>query len=315
MRSRRDALISGATRLAAVPLLRWIGSVSAQRRCRSLVLVYHRVTMRPRSDVDVVPSVSPSTLRAHLDALQALATIVPVSTLLASHDRDRLRIAITFDDDDVAHVDHALPVLTAAGVSATFFLSGRALNHLPDYWWSDLERALAVHGVHAVATALGVTGGVAEIAAACEDPRVAERLSIMNVGPPRRQLGASDIADLVRAGMTIGFHTLHHRVLPTLSDDGLKTALTIGRDALEAVAGRPIDYIAYPHGRANVRVVRAAAASGYRAGFVAGGRAMSRTADRLLIPRWEPGPIATAQLSAEALLRLHAPVRSHATEP
>jgi peptidoglycan/xylan/chitin deacetylase (PgdA/CDA1 family) len=315
MRSRRDVLMSGMTRLAAVPALRWVGVVTAQRRHRSLVLVYHRVQPRPRSVLDVVPSVSPSTLRAHLDTLREFADIVPVSRLLSSPDRDRLRIAITFDDDDVAHVEHALPVLTAAGVSATFFLSGRALNHLPDYWWSHLERALAAHGVHAVATALGVTGDVSDIAAACEDPRVAERLSTMQVGPPSRQIGASDIADLVKAGMTIGFHTLDHRVLPTLPDECLKTALTRGRDVLEAITGRPIDLIAYPHGRASVRVARAAAASGYDAGFITGGRAMSRNVDRFRIPRWEPGPLATAQLSAEALLRLHAPVRSQVTEP
>ncbi len=315
MRSRRRVLISSVTRLAAVPALRWVAALSAQRRRRSLVLIYHRVTPRPRSVLDVVPSVSPSTLRAHLDALQEFAVIVPVGTLL-SPDHDRLRIAITFDDDDVAHVDHALPVLTAAGVSATFFLSGRTLNHLPDYWWSHLERALVVHGVHAVATALGVSGGVSDIAAACEDPRVAERLSAIDVGPPRRQLSAADIADLVGAGMTIGFHTLHHHVLPTLPDEVMKAALTTGRDVLEGVVGRPIDSIAYPHGRANIRVARAAAASGYRAGFVTGGRAMSHTVDRFRIPRWEPGSLATAELRAEALLRLHAPVRSsHVTEP
>jgi peptidoglycan/xylan/chitin deacetylase (PgdA/CDA1 family) len=314
MPSRRDVLISGVTRLAAVPALRWVGAVSAQRRRRSLVLVYHRVTPRPRSVLDVVPSVSPSTLRAHLDALQEFAAIVPISTLLSSPDHDRLRIAITFDDDDVAHVEHALPVLRAAGVPATFFLSGRALNHLPDYWWSHLERALAAHGVDAVATALGVSGGVSEMAAACEDPRVAQRLSAMDAGPPSRQLGAADIADLVSGGMTIGFHTLHHHVLPTLPDEVLKTALTSGRDVLEAVAGRPVDAIAYPYGRASVRVARAAADSGYRAGFVTSGRAMSRTVDPFRIPRWEPGPVAPAQLRAEALLRLHAPVRSHTTE-
>jgi peptidoglycan/xylan/chitin deacetylase (PgdA/CDA1 family) len=294
--------------LAALPALRRLGAAVATMRHRSLVLIYHRVTSGPRSALEIVPVVSPSTLRAHLDTLQEFADVTSLDAVLSGEHTGRLRVAITFDDDDLSHVEHALPVLASAGVRATFFLSGRALHGLPDYWWAHLEQALMAHGVGAVAAALEVTGNISRIASACEDPRVAERLSRLAVAPSGRQLAAADIAQLTGADMTIGFHTLGHPVLCSLRPSALNDALTHGRARLEQAAGTAIHYVAYPHGRADARVALAAKTSGYRAGFIAGGRAVSRDVDPFLIPRWEPGQLTAAQLATEALLRLHAPV-------
>jgi peptidoglycan/xylan/chitin deacetylase (PgdA/CDA1 family) len=255
----------------------------------------------------VIPVVSPETFAQHLDAFAAFADIVPLADVLSRHDSgSRLRVAVTFDDDDPADVEVALPVLAQRGVRATFFLSGRSLHRLPHYWWTVLEGAVAAGGVEAVGRALGLRGGIADIARACEDPRVAERL--IDWAPPAadRMPTAADIRQLAAAGMTIGFHTLRHPVLPLLDDAALDVALTEGRQELADAAGVPIEAIAYPHGRGDERVARAAERHGFTAGFVVGGRGVPRIVDRFRLPRWEPGPLRADDLIGEAMVRVHA---------
>jgi peptidoglycan/xylan/chitin deacetylase (PgdA/CDA1 family) len=304
----RKAIVRSASYAAAVPLILNAAAASAHIRGRSLVLLYHRVRPQGRAAHDVVPTVATSTLRCHIEALRRFADVVSLDEFVSGSDSDRLRVAITFDDDDLATVEHAVPVLEATGVRATFFLSGRALNGLDDYWWVRLEHLLATQGIAAVRAALKVGGDIADIAKACENSELVRRLTAITSVPERPQLRSTEIAGLSQAGMTIGFHTLEHLVLTELGPAALKDALGRGRAALEQASNQPVRYIAYPHGRADTRVARTAAASGYRAGFVTGGRAVSPGVNPWLIPRWEPGPLPATQLTAEALLRLHARV-------
>ncbi len=292
--------------VAAVPAVRHVAASAPWIRGRGLILLYHRVLPRPPRPTDVVPAVTEEALKAHIDAIAEIAEIVPLVTLLSpARDGRRVRVAFTFDDDDPAHIEHALPILRRAGVPATFFLSGRALSGLPPYWWVRLEEALAAQGVDAVARRLGVRGGIPDMAKACEDPRVAERLTGIAPAGPGRIVAAADIRTLTAAGMTVGFHTLRHFLLPMLSEGELRRALEEGRERLSEAAGSVIDLIAYPYGQADAHVAQAARRSGFRAGFVSGGRAVARDVDPFCIPRWEPGPLGRRRLLAEALLRLH----------
>jgi peptidoglycan/xylan/chitin deacetylase (PgdA/CDA1 family) len=304
----RKAIVRSASYAAAVPLIRNAAAASAHIRGRSLVLLYHRVRPQGRAAHKVVPTVATNTLRCHIEALRRFADVVSLDELLSGSGSDRLRVAITFDDDDLATVEHAVPVLEATDVRATFFLSGRGLNGLDDYWWVRLEHLLATQGIAAVRAALKVGGDIADIAKACENSEVVRRLTAITGVPERPQLRSTEIAGLSQAGMTIGFHTLEHLVLTELGPAALEDALSRGRAALEQASNQPVRYIAYPHGRADTRVARAAAASGYRAGFMTGGRAVSPAVNPWLIPRWEPGSLPATQLTAEALLRLHARV-------
>ena len=98
-------------------------------RGRSLVLVYHRVDQDGRPPGQIVPSVSANVFGRQLDALGEVGEIVPLRALLQEARRNaRPRFAVTFDDDFVTHVDHALPILRDRGAPATFFLSGRSLR-------------------------------------------------------------------------------------------------------------------------------------------------------------------------------------------
>jgi peptidoglycan/xylan/chitin deacetylase (PgdA/CDA1 family) len=307
--AERRVVVDAAAAAASLPGVRRLAAAAAGARRRSLILLYHRVVPEGRRPWDIVPAVTPALLREQIEHIGRIADLVPLAALLESSGSGakRPRVAITFDDDHPSHAEHALPVLTQLRAPATFFLSGRALHRLPDYWWSYAEHALAEEGAAAIASRLGISGDIADIARHCEDPAVAGRLWPSGSPASRPQMSPAHLRLLAAAGMTVGFHTLHHCVLPLLGEAGLSEALTDGRSTLEAHCGSPVELVAYPYGRADRRVADAAARAGYRAAFVTGGRAVRPGVDRFLIPRWEPGTLSGPRLAAEALLRLHAP--------
>jgi len=280
---------------------------TAAARGRAMVLLYHRVSPSGAAPHEVVPSLSTTLFRQQLEALGEVGDIVPLTSLLHEPgSRGRLRLAITFDDDDPRHVRHALPVLQALGVPATFFLSGASLHGLGPYWWNVLEEAIADRGLAETGRALGVAAASpAHLAELCEGSELAERLPALF--PARRStlLAPGEIRTLAAAGMTIGFHTLRHPVLTLLSDESLDRTLLDGRATLAAAAGAPVELLAYPHGRADRRVARRAQAAGYRAAFRTGRLPVHARSDPFLLGRWEPGPLPTDTLLARLALRLN----------
>jgi peptidoglycan/xylan/chitin deacetylase (PgdA/CDA1 family) len=273
------------------------------------VLVYHRV----RADGDappgeVVPSLDRRRFRAQLEALAELGDIVDLPRLLdPPANRRRSRFALTFDDDYPHHAAHALPVLRELGVPGTFFLSGRVLHGLGPYWWERLEALIAADGLAAAGSALGIAAGSAPaLAAACEtDTGARRRLTAIAPGGVERPLGVDGIQALAAAGMTLGFHTVEHRLLPSLNDQRLAAALSTGRAELAAVAGQPLTLLAYPHGKADARVARAVQAAGYRAAWTGWPRPAGAGDDRFLLGRWEPGPLELDAFVAAVAIRLH----------
>jgi peptidoglycan/xylan/chitin deacetylase (PgdA/CDA1 family) len=118
---------------------------------------------------------------------------------------------------------------------------------------------------------------------------VAKRLrSLAGPDPPDARMPPEDVRALVAAGCELGFHTRDHEPLPTLDDDALSQALTDGRTALEALAGRPLETVAYPHGRTDERVTAAARAAGFAAGFTIVPEAVRPETDPLLQGRLLP---------------------------
>jgi peptidoglycan/xylan/chitin deacetylase (PgdA/CDA1 family) len=261
-------------------------------RGHSLVLVYHRVAPGEPTARDIVPSVSTELFRRQLEALAEVGEIAPLDVLVQDRDRHaRPRFALTFDDDYVTHVDHALPVLKALDAPATFFLSGRALHGLGPYWFEVLERLIDAVGVVEISRLLDVQiDGLDALIAACENSPALQKKIVQGEGTdgPSR-LDRSHIEALSRAGMAVGFHTLHHEILTRLRDDELEASLNIGRGELERVVGRPLAHFAYPHGKADLRTAAKVRDAGYEAAWTGRPQPMHRRDDRYLLGRWEPG--------------------------
>ena len=75
------------------------------------------------------------------------------------------------------------------------------------------------------------------------------------------------IHELRNQRFTFHSHTRSHADLPTLDDATLRMELAGSRAELKDAIGEPVDYLAYPYGHLDDRVVNAANAAGYRAAF------------------------------------------------
>ncbi len=287
----------------------------ARVRGHRLVLVYHRVGPSAPTGCEIVPSVPVDVFRMQLQALGEIYDLVTLDEILredrsreAVSRKRRPAVAVTFDDDLPSHAEHALPVLRELGVPAAFFLSGRALHGLGPYWFQQLEALLIAYGERRVAALLHRSEvGARELALACEanaDLRrrvsdVAAELAVPGI------LDRDAIAALAAGGMTIGFHTVEHDVLPELTGAALDNAVSRGRDDLTAVASVPVNYFAYPHGKADTRSAAAVRRAGFTAAFTGFPQPVRDADDRHRLGRWEPGPLGVDDLLVNIAVRLH----------
>ena len=263
-----------------------------------LVLVYHAVrddSAAAEREVDRAHDTAlfEAQLRHVCRRYRVVAARELLGAVRARRRGERFPLALTFDDDLPTHVQTALPALRAARAPATFFLCGASLEGPYAFWWERLQRA--------VDSGLDLTRLVGEplapraLALRIEEETPGRRQEIEDelrrlVGedPPESGMRATDVRALADAGFEIGFHTRRHDRLPPLSDTSLRDALSNGREALEAAAGRRLTMIAYPHGRADERVASAARAAGFEFGFTGAGEAVTARSDALLLSRIEP---------------------------
>jgi peptidoglycan/xylan/chitin deacetylase (PgdA/CDA1 family) len=82
--------------------------------------------------------------------------------------------------------------------------------------------------------------------------------------PELAPLSWDELARLGGDGWEIGSHTCSHPYLTRLDDAQLERELVQSRGMIEQVLGRSCTALAYPYGDHDDRVVRAAAAAGYR---------------------------------------------------
>lgn len=308
-------------RFALAFVLRWRARLSSA--AAGVVLVYHGVGGQAVDDsnTEIVPRVPATAFRRQLRHLRRRYRVVPAARIVdAARIRRRgqpLPVAITFDDDLASHVRDALPALRAEGLTATFFLSGCSLREPHPFWWEDLQAAIdgrlvgsdalaPVPEEHVRAALEREPKAIRWVASAIERLEPAQRGEVaaalraaVGEGAVEPGLRAPEVRALVDGGCDVGFHTLRHDALPALADGDLEWAMRDGREALAAAAGAQLDLIAYPHGKADARVARAAGAANFSYGFTTVRRLVRHDTDAHLVPRIVPA------LSAGALaLRL-----------
>lgn len=283
----------------------------ARLRGHHLVLVYHRLETPLPPESEIVPSVPADVFRAQLQALGEVADLVTLDEIVARPSvsvQSRPAVALTFDDDLPSHVRYALPALRQFGVPAAFFLSGRALHGRGGYWFQHLEGLLEAHGQARTAALLGLSDvDVAGLMRACEaSADLRRRVCELAVNLPAPTILDRDgIAALAAGGMTLGFHTVDHMVLPGLTDAALADAVSSGRADLAEAGGTAVQHFAYPHGKADERSAAAVRSAGFAAAFTGRAAPVRRGDDRHRLGRWEPGPLAVDDLLVKLAIRLH----------
>ena len=306
---------------------RLIGALGGRGR-PPLVLCYHRVV----EDVGRHPWSAPAmlvsrrTLERQLDWIGRRVEFVGLDELARGLEEDggsfdRPIAAVTFDDGyaDVYH--HALPLLSAKGIPAAFFvvtdLLGTERLHAHDELYALLCGAaerLGDAGLAGLLTRVGLgalwlrhphEGPVSTRFAVLTERllrslprhrvrRLLRRLRRVAAVPEKvrdelRPMSWEMVADLRAAGMTIGSHTRSHRVLPNEPAGEVLLELVGSKQALEERLGAAVDHLSYPDGQFGPGAVAAAQGAGYRYAYTTCGH---RSAERplLTIPRrtfWE----------------------------
>jgi peptidoglycan/xylan/chitin deacetylase (PgdA/CDA1 family) len=284
-----------------------------------LALMYHGIAAEQGDpERELVPALGAELFSAHLRHLAGRYRVVLASELLeaaATRRRgERFPVAITFDDDDRAHVTTALPLLREAGVSATFFLTGASLDGPARFWFERLQagmddrpadvRSLLPDSLAAASSIHEISEGVQRLPEAERDAFTARLESLLGSDSPGQGLRADHVRQLTAAGCEIGFHTLRHHGLPSLDDASLERELRDGRDRLAEVAGHDAAVIAYPHGLVDDRVASAAREAGFRYGYTTSRRAVRPDSDPLLLGRLVPSASSAGHFALQLARRL-----------
>ena len=98
-------------------------------------------------------------------------------------------------------------------------------------------------------------------------------------------LNADEILDMQRRGVSFQSHSCSHPSLPALDDKQLASELVDSRANLQQMLGQAVEYLAYPFGHLDDRVVAAARSAGYRAAFSTQPGFNRRDVDRFRIRR------------------------------
>jgi peptidoglycan/xylan/chitin deacetylase (PgdA/CDA1 family) len=305
-----------------------VAAARSSGRGAAVALVYHRVG-DPAGDPrrELVPRLGAELFAAQVRHLASSHRLVVASQLhAATRDRrrgERFPVAITFDDDLPSHLD-AARILSDAGATATFFVSGASLHGPHRFWWERLQAALdddldlSSLGLDPVPSKRTIHEAGVQIQSL--PPRSREALDtrlieLVGPDPPESGLRADALRRLAACDVEIGFHTRSHHVLPALEDAELAEAMRDGRSELEEVVG-PLRTISYPHGLADARVAAAARASGFETGFTGVPAAVVEGSDPLLLGRLGPSYASVGELAfdvAWSLFRAALSGRARAT--
>lgn len=87
------------------------------------------------------------------------------------------------------------------------------------------------------------------------------------VGNYNKYLTWDQIKEMSNHGITFEDHTLSHILLPNASDEEIGNQLVKSREALEWKLGKKVEYLAYPGGEYDQRVIQITKDAGYRAAF------------------------------------------------
>lgn len=191
------------------------------------ILCYHSVDPSWRSPL----AVSPQAFDKHCAWLAQRRSVLgltgAVERLDSSGRLPRGLAAMTFDDGFEELYEHAWPALSRHGIEATVFIVAETLT----------EGGKSVDWV--------------------DDPP----------SVPLQTLELDQILEMQDSGVMFGSHSYSHADLTQLTEAECERDLRASRETLEELLGRSVPHLAYPRGRHNATVRRAAERAGFSHAF------------------------------------------------
>lgn len=191
------------------------------------ILCYHSID----ANWDSPLAVTPEAFERHCEWLARNRTVVDLDTAVSLIDGSgrlpRGSAAVTFDDGLSQVFDRAFPLLRRWGIPTTVFLVAATLS----------DEQQSVDWV--------------------DDPSPT----------PLSTLTREQVLEMQEAGVRFGSHSHRHADLTTLGEEEAERDLRRSREILEDVLRAPVRHVAYPRGRHDQPVRRAAARAGFSHGF------------------------------------------------
>ena len=175
---------------------------------------------------------------------------------------------ITFDDGYADNYSLAMPALRRAGMPATFFIATGFLDGGIMFNDAVIECVRQANGDQIDLSAFGLTEMALPLVsergpivhALLERIKYAplqERIALVSqltqrTGaqlPTDLMMTSAQVADMDKAGMGIGAHTVSHPILARTDLAIAREEIAHGRDKLAQIIGKPVAFFAYPNGR------------------------------------------------------------------
>ncbi len=261
------------------------------------ILMLHHVrparpdAFQPNQPLEVTPEFLEQTVAWLRAQAIDIVSLDEMHRRLTAGDFGRRFVAITLDDGYRDNKVFAYPIFKRYAAPFTIFVPTSFPERTGKLWWLALELVIARN-----ATVTAVVDGAEQTFACATPPQKSEAFNRIywdlravadedelharvdalaarygiDMAPLRDELCMTwdEIRELAADPLaTIGAHTVNHVMLAKASDAAAREELKVGRAALAAKLGRPVDHLAYPYGGRDIvgaREFRLAAEIGYK---------------------------------------------------
>jgi peptidoglycan/xylan/chitin deacetylase (PgdA/CDA1 family) len=274
-----------------------------------VILIYHRVLDAP--DPLRPYEIDRDTFTRQLQGLRRWHNVISLREGVWRLNEGSLpgrAVAITFDDGYRDNLTNAMPLLQAAGMTATIFVAtgftgrGAMFNDLIiEAVHKCRGNSIEVPGSHQIfdlgntvderRRAVGRILEYVKYLPLAERQQVAESIADANGVDNHEQImmSQSDIRDVWRSGMDIGAHTVRHPILSNLDDVDAQSEIQNSKLELEEIIDAKVAGFAYPNGKLgrdfDKRDAELAKQAGFEYAVTTDWAAASRKSDLFYLPR------------------------------
>ncbi len=295
---RRGVALRKKDRLSGV--LEEIGLLDAlwkRRQGQLTSLCFHRIGV-PADDLSSDPSLFTMSVEEFSAAMRWLrdhADVLREDELLSCLDGltpwPKRPVCLTFDDGYIDNYSKAFPILLELNLHAWFFVAPDLLSGAATPWWDAIYQRRA-NGIISGAEARQLSHQIKSLPDAATQQLLSDLRSSYTATARGSFMQPEHVRVLADAGMSIGAHSMTHRVLSTLPVADQYREIITSKRSLESLTGRSVRSFAYPVGgdesysSFTPSLVREA---GFRAAFTfSDRRSQFENLDRLRLPRMAP---------------------------
>lgn len=270
-----------------------------------------------------IPSVSPAFIHGEVEAAEFSRVLnnylewfnfLPLDEGVERMQRGSLprrAAAMTFDDGYADWFEHIVPLLSAHGVPATFFITSNQLGKKEPFWHERIAHAVAARApgqlpadfdwgrMEIGSCDADIANTIVAVQEKLKYQPLAQReaaIALLEDGIPRneafRPFTAADIIRLRDAGFQIGGHSRNHPILSRCTPAEALDEIGGCKEELEGILRQPVTQFAYPNGRPGCDFreehVFAVRRAGYRLAVTTSPGTARATTDPFQLPRFTP---------------------------